>query len=108
MDIDSLKAASLNENDIPRLMALAEKHVENWDNEQPIKYTSGVKRPRQLKDYFLQYLPVYGKSGNKLVWINFIWKSDVKELLQTLFTSADNPHYSNCWVSLPQEKILSR
>jgi hypothetical protein len=105
MDIDTLKGASLNENEISILVNLADKCVQRWNEELPIKYTGGYDGNRKSEDYYRQYISAYNESGNKLVWINFIKKSDTNEIPKQLFMSVDNPHYFNCWVNLTQLRI---
>lgn len=105
MDIDTLKGASLNENEISVLVNLADKCVEKWNEELPIKNAGEYNGNRKSGAYYRQYISAYDESGNKLVWINFIKKSDTKEIHEKLFISVDNPHCFNCWVNLTQLRI---
>jgi hypothetical protein len=106
MDIDSLKEASLSENEISLLANLTDKCVQKWNRKLPVKYTDGYRGDRKLEDYYRQYIAGYNKAGDKLVWINFIRKTDVKELPEKLIMITDSPFYYSCWVNLSQSKIL--
>jgi hypothetical protein len=106
MDVDTLQGASLTENEISVLVDLSDNCLQRWNAERPIKYLDGHNGNRKLEDYYKQFLPTYNKSGDKSVWINFIKKSDIKELPKKLFVSTDNPHYYNCWVNLNELRIL--
>lgn len=95
-----------NKNEISILVNLADKCIQKWNENLPIKYTDGHRGYRQLVDYYRQYLPTYNRSGEKLVWINFIKKSEVKELPEKITMVTDSQFYYNCWVNLNQSKIL--
>jgi hypothetical protein len=78
IDIDSLKGASLNGNEMSILVNLTDKCIQKWNGKLTIMYADGHKDDRKPEDYYKQYLPAYSKSGDKLVWVNFIRKRDVK------------------------------
>ncbi|MEJ7643750.1 MAG: hypothetical protein WKF87_04095 [Chryseolinea sp.] len=105
MNIDTLKGASLNATEIASLANLADKCVRKWNEKLPIKYADGHKSDRRSEEYYKQYLPTYNRVGDKLVWINLIRKTDVKELPEDLITITDSQFYYNCWVNLSQSRI---
>ena len=105
MDIDSLKDATLDDRDITILTGLTDECFKKWNEKIPLKYTDGYKGDRKSEEYYKQYLAAYSKSGDKLVWINFIRKKDVKGLPERLIMITDSPFYYNCWVNLTKSKI---
>ena len=107
VNIDSLKGASLSEDEISLLTNLTDKCVQKWNKKLPVRYTDGYRGDRKAEDYYRQYIAAYNKAGDKLVWINFIRKTDVKELPEKLITITDSQFYYNCWVNLSQSMILN-
>ena len=107
MDTDTLRDASLNEKDISRLDELTDKCIQKWNEKIPVKYIDGYRGDRKSEEYFIQYLAAYNKSGEKIVWVNFLRKKDVKELPDKLVIITDSQFYYNCWINLNQSKIIN-
>jgi len=107
MDVDTLEGASLNESEISTLVNLSGKCMQKWNKTQPVKYKDGYRRDRKAEDYYRQYLAAYNKSGDKLVWINFIRKTDVKKLPEKIVIITDSQFYYSCWVNLNQLRIVN-
>lgn len=63
---------------------------------------------KNLKKYIRQYVGVINENGDKVLWLNFVWKSgaDKKRLSEDIETVLDGcSHYWNIKVDIDKEVV---
>lgn len=77
--------------------------LENQGGEYPLIHKS-------LKKYVRQYVGFVTKGGERVIWVNFIWKSsenDEERLSKDIVTPLDGcSHYWNIKVNLDKEEVF--
>lgn len=95
---DIIKAESVIERNLSR----ANKFLENQGENCPIIH-------KNLRNYTRQYLGFINNHGDKIIWINFIWKSKtIEDNLSSdiLFMMDGCSYYWNIKVNLNSKKLF--
>ena len=120
---DSLNATTLSRNEICVLDSMVSEYIKNYNCDvlKKEKEKNDLKNPELrvngllLKDnhsYFKQYLPAQNTKNKKIVWVNCIHQTEIKEKdykSQGIIIIADGANkYFNLWINLTDREILKR
>ncbi|RLD81287.1 MAG: hypothetical protein DRJ10_06365 [Bacteroidetes bacterium] len=95
---DIIKAEELLANNLEKI----NKPLINQGGDCPIIH-------KKLKKYIRQYVGFINKDGEKIIWINFIWKDkvDKNKLSQDIYTILDGcSYYWNIKVNLDKQELF--
>lgn len=85
------------------------KNQINCLNKELLNQSDGCpKIHKNLKKYIRQYVGYIDSDGNKIIWVNFIWKNEVsnEKLKEDFIQVFDGcSHYWNLKVNLQENKI---